>query len=72
MAAYSDAKTRIHQALVSDPRKKPFLDLYATNPNEFFNTFARLIEKLSMDKVNTGKDEKIRSMVMFSTPRTLI
>lgn len=48
------------QALVTDPRTKPFVDLYASNQDEFFKAFSQAIEKLGTFKVLTGKEGEIR------------
>ncbi|RAL37678.1 hypothetical protein DM860_000372 [Cuscuta australis] len=48
------------QALVSDPRTKPYVDLYAENQTAFFDAFARVIEKVSVYGVKTEKDGEVR------------
>lgn len=48
------------QAMAMDPRTKPFLDLYASNQDEFFKAFTRAVEKLSTYKVKTGKEGEVR------------
>ncbi|XP_019170628.1 PREDICTED: peroxidase 6-like [Ipomoea nil] len=48
------------QALISDARTKPYVDLYAKNQTAFFDAFARAIEKVSLYQVKTGKDGEIR------------
>lgn len=48
------------RALVSDPRTKPFAEMYAKDQNAFFEAFARAMEKLSIYGVKTGKRGQIR------------
>ncbi|CAH9093143.1 unnamed protein product [Cuscuta europaea] len=48
------------QALVSDPRTKPYVDLYAQNQTAFFDAFARVMEKVSVYEVKTGNDGEVR------------
>ncbi|XP_009789687.1 peroxidase 6 [Nicotiana tabacum] len=48
------------QAMVSDPRTKPFVELYATDQDAFFKAFAHAIEKVSVYHVKTGKKGEVR------------
>ncbi|XP_027095839.1 peroxidase 6-like [Coffea arabica] len=48
------------QALASDPRAKPFVDLYAANQTAFFRDFAHAMEKVSVFSVKTGKKGEVR------------
>ncbi|KAL3501249.1 hypothetical protein ACH5RR_035698 [Cinchona calisaya] len=48
------------QALASDPRTKPFVDLYAANEKAFFADFAHVMEKVSVYSVKTGKKGEVR------------
>lgn len=48
-------------ALFTDPRTKPFVDMYADDEAKFFQDFARAIEKLSVLDVKTGKEGEVRS-----------
>lgn len=48
------------QILISDPRTRPFVELYAANNTAFFNDFAHAMEKLSMVGVKTGKEGEVR------------
>lgn len=47
-------------ALVKDPRTRPYVELYATNQNEFFKAFSRAMEKLSVLHVKTGHKGEVR------------
>ena len=46
--------------LVTDPRTKPFVELYATNQKAFFNDFAHAMEKLSVRGIKTGRKGEVR------------
>ncbi|MQL86817.1 hypothetical protein Taro_019343 [Colocasia esculenta] len=48
------------QALASDPRTRPFVQLYAANQTAFFNDFVRAIEKLSVYGVKIGRFGEVR------------
>ncbi|XP_022775569.1 peroxidase 31-like [Durio zibethinus] len=48
------------QAMVTDNRTKPFVDLFAANQTAFFDLFARSMEKLSVYKIKTDKDGEVR------------
>ncbi|KAG6633074.1 peroxidase 65-like [Carya illinoinensis] len=48
------------QALVMDPRTKPFVDLYASNQAKFFQDFAHAMEKLSVYGIKTGHKGEVR------------
>lgn len=47
-------------ALHSDPRTRPFVELYGRNQTAFFEAFGRAMEKLSVYGVKTGRDGEIR------------
>ena len=47
-------------ALLKNPRTRPFVQLYATNQTAFFNDFARAMEKLSHFGVKTGRKGEVR------------
>ncbi|KAK6921512.1 hem peroxidase [Dillenia turbinata] len=47
-------------ALFTNPRTRPFVDLYADNQTAFFETFSLAMEKLNVLQVKTGKDGEIR------------
>lgn len=47
-------------AMVKDPRTKPFVELYATNQTAFFNDFAHAMEKLSVYQIKTGRKGEVR------------
>ncbi|KAK6249439.1 hem peroxidase - like 10 [Theobroma cacao] len=47
-------------ALLKDPRTRPFVQLYATNQTAFFNDFARAMEKLSRYGIKTGRKGEVR------------
>ncbi|XP_072953160.1 peroxidase 31-like [Typha angustifolia] len=47
-------------ALLSDPRTKPFVDLYAANQAAFFEDFAKAMQKLSIYGVKTGRRGEVR------------
>lgn len=58
-------------ALVKDPRTKPFVQLYASNQTKFFNDFSRAMEKLSLYGVKTGSDGEVRNRCdQFNTVST--
>lgn len=46
--------------LVTDPRTKPIVEMYAKDQEVFFKDFARAMEKLSMYGVKTGKQGEVR------------
>ncbi|PON46566.1 Peroxidase [Parasponia andersonii] len=48
------------QALATDKRTKPHVDLYAANQTKFFQDFAHVMEKLSVQKVKTGRKGEVR------------
>ncbi|KAK6160140.1 hypothetical protein DH2020_003521 [Rehmannia glutinosa] len=48
------------QAMASDPRTKPFVDLYAANQTAFFQAFAHAMEKVSVHNVKTGRKGEVR------------
>ncbi|CAK9137838.1 unnamed protein product [Ilex paraguariensis] len=48
------------QALASDPKTKPFVDLYASNQTAFFEAFAHAMEKVSVYKIKIGKMGEVR------------
>ncbi|KAL2546965.1 Peroxidase 6 [Forsythia ovata] len=48
------------QAMASDPRTKPFVDLYAANQTAFFDAFSRVMEKVSVFNVKTGNQGEVR------------
>ncbi|KAI7986839.1 Peroxidase 41 [Camellia lanceoleosa] len=48
------------QVLLTDPRTRPFVQLYARNQTAFFHTFARAMEKTSVYGVKTGKEGEVR------------
>lgn len=48
------------RALYSDPRTKPYVDMYIKDENAFFKAFAAAMEKLSDYGVKTGNDGQIR------------
>lgn len=48
------------QALLSDPRTKNYVDLYAANQTAFFNDFARSMEKVSVYQIKTGRKGEVR------------
>ncbi|MCD7454031.1 Peroxidase 6 [Datura stramonium] len=43
------------QAMVSDQRTKPFVELFAKDQDAFFKAFAQAMEKVSVYQVKTGK-----------------
>ncbi|KAM1521263.1 hypothetical protein ACFX15_011131 [Malus domestica] len=47
-------------ALGTDPRTKPFVDLYATNQAKFFEDFTQAIQRVSLMNVKTGKQGEVR------------
>ncbi|KAM7474292.1 hypothetical protein LguiB_021535 [Lonicera macranthoides] len=49
------------QAMATDPRTKPFVDLYAADQNAFFSAFARAMEKTSIYKVKNENDGEVRN-----------
>ncbi|KAJ4867308.1 Peroxidase 31 [Raphanus sativus] len=46
--------------LYSDPRTRPFVDLYARDQDRFFKDFANAMQKLSLYGVQTGRRGEIR------------
>ncbi|KAF8045452.1 hypothetical protein N665_4905s0002 [Sinapis alba] len=46
--------------LYSDPRTRPFVDLYARDQDRFFKEFAKAMQKLSLYGVQTGRRGEIR------------
>ncbi|KAH0908444.1 hypothetical protein HID58_031765 [Brassica napus] len=46
--------------LYSDPRTRPFVDLYARDQDRFFKDFAKAMQKLSLYGVKTGRRGEIR------------
>ncbi|CAH9123126.1 unnamed protein product [Cuscuta epithymum] len=46
--------------LHSDPRTRPFVELYARNQSAFFEAFGRAMEKLTVYAVKTGRNGEIR------------
>lgn len=46
--------------LYSDPRTRPFVDLYARDQDRFFKDFARAMQKLSLYGIKTGRRGEIR------------
>lgn len=48
------------QAMASDPRTKPFVDLYAANQTAFFDAFSRVMEKVTVFNVKTGNKGEVR------------
>ncbi|KAI5679147.1 hypothetical protein M9H77_10097 [Catharanthus roseus] len=48
------------QLLATDPRTKSFVDLYAANQTAFFDDFSRVMEKVNVYQVKTGKDGEVR------------
>lgn len=46
--------------LYSDPRTRPFVDLYARDQDRFFKDFARAMQKLSLFGIKTGRRGEIR------------
>nr|GLL34278.1 peroxidase 6-like [Ipomoea trifida] len=48
------------EALFTDNRTRPYVDLYAKNQTAFFDAFARVMEKVSVYEVKTGKDGEVR------------
>ncbi|OVA14738.1 Plant peroxidase [Macleaya cordata] len=47
-------------ALIRDPRTKPFAELYATNQTAFFQAFSHAMEKLSVYGIKTGHKGEVR------------
>lgn len=48
------------RALVSDPRTRPFVELYAKDEKIFFEAFSKAMEKLSVYGVKNGRRGEIR------------
>lgn len=46
--------------LVSDPRTRPFVELYARDQDAFFKAFSSAMEKLSLYGIKTGRSGQIR------------
>ncbi|KAJ4711184.1 Peroxidase [Melia azedarach] len=47
-------------AMAVDVRTKPFVDRYAANQTEFFQAFARAMEKVSLFNIKVGREGEIR------------
>lgn len=47
-------------ALIKDPRTKPFAELYAANQTAFFKAFSHAMEKVSVYGVKTGHKGEVR------------
>ncbi|KAK6921513.1 hem peroxidase [Dillenia turbinata] len=47
-------------ALFSNPRTRPFVNLYADNQTAFFKAYSLVMEKLNVLQVKTGKNGEIR------------
>lgn len=48
------------RVLYTDPRTKPYVELYARDQNAFFTDFAKAMQKLSLVGVKTGRHGEIR------------
>lgn len=48
------------QIMASDPRTKPYVDLYASDQNKFFDAFAAAMQKVSVLDVKTGDKGEVR------------
>lgn len=48
------------QLMVSDPRTKTFVDVYATNQTAFFEEFGLAMQKVSLLSIKTGNDGEVR------------
>uniref|UniRef100_A0A803MMD7 Peroxidase n=2 Tax=Chenopodium quinoa TaxID=63459 RepID=A0A803MMD7_CHEQI len=48
------------RVLFTDPRTRPFVELYAKDQNAFFSDFAKAMQKLSLVGVKTGRHGEIR------------
>ncbi|EPS61166.1 hypothetical protein M569_13628, partial [Genlisea aurea] len=48
------------QALILDPRTRPFAETYANDQNAFFQAFAHAMEKVSVLNVKTGAKGEVR------------
>ncbi|KAL3526013.1 hypothetical protein ACH5RR_014385 [Cinchona calisaya] len=48
------------RALYSDPRTRPYVELYGKDQDEFFKAFALAMQKLSEYDIKTGRDGEIR------------
>ncbi|KAA8542624.1 hypothetical protein F0562_023776 [Nyssa sinensis] len=48
-------------ALVTDPRTKPIVELFAKDQNAFFQAFAHSMEKVSVVGVKTGRKGEVRN-----------
>ena len=51
---------RSDHGLYNDPNTKQFVEMYAADQNKFFQAFAKAMEKLSVYKVQTGRQGEIR------------
>ncbi|KAF3431335.1 hypothetical protein FNV43_RR26066 [Rhamnella rubrinervis] len=47
-------------ALATDKRTRPYVDMYAANQTKFFQDFAHAMEKLSVYNVKTGRKGEVR------------
>ncbi|KAL0421286.1 UNVERIFIED_CONTAM: Peroxidase 63 [Sesamum latifolium] len=57
------------EAMMFDPRTKPYVDLYAANQTAFFEVFSRAMEKVSIHNVLTGNQGEVRKRC--DAPNTL-
>ena len=48
-------------ALVKDPRTRPFVELYATNQTAFFQDFSRAMQRLSIHEIKTPRNGEVRN-----------
>lgn len=48
------------RSLYSDPRTRPYVELYAKDQDAFFKAFALAMQKLSEYGVKTGREGEIR------------
>ncbi|KAF3618649.1 Peroxidase 6 [Capsicum annuum] len=48
------------QAMISDQRTKPIVELFAKDQDAFFKAFSHAMEKVSLHKVKTGKMGEVR------------
>lgn len=47
-------------AIATDPRTKPFVEMYAANETKFFEDFSQAMEKVSVHKVKTDREGEVR------------
>lgn len=47
-------------ALATDKRTRPYVDMYAANQTKFFQDFAHAVEKISVYNVKTGRKGEVR------------